>query len=79
MLVSVPKVEGRDAAVARAADARRRGLQGVGVLDSSRFASLHPGYWIVFTGSYASEPEAASHLRTAKSVQRGARTERISA
>ncbi len=79
VLVSVPKVEGRDAAVARAADARKRGLKGVGVLDSSRFASLHPGYWIVFSGSYESEPEAASHLRAAKSVQRGARTERISA
>jgi hypothetical protein len=78
VLVSVPKVEGRDAAVARAADARRKGLKGVGVLDSSRFASLHPGYWIVFAGSYPSEPEAASHLRAAKSVQRGARTERIS-
>jgi hypothetical protein len=32
---------------------------------------------MVFTGSYQSEPEAASHLRVAKSVQRGARTERI--
>ncbi len=79
VLISVPKVEGRDAAVARAADARKKGLKGVGVLDSSRFASLHPGYWIVFTGSYPSEPEATSHLRAAKSVQRGARTERISA
>ena len=78
VLVSVPKVEGRDAAVARAANARRRGLENVGVLDSSRFSSLHPGYWMVFTGSYQSEPEAASHLRVAKSVQRGARTERIS-
>ena len=78
VLVSVPKVEGKDAAVARAADARRKGLEGVGVLDSSKFASLHPGYWIVFSGSYPSEPEAASHLRVAKSVQRGARTERIS-
>ncbi len=78
VLVSVPKVEGRDAAVARAANARRRGLENVGVLDSSRFSSLHPGYWMVFTGSYQSEPEAASHLRVAKTVQRGARTERIS-
>jgi len=78
VLVSVPKVEGRDAAVARAADARRRGLKAVGVLDSSKFASLHPGYWMVFTGSYPSEPEAASHLRAAKAVQRGARTERVS-
>lgn len=78
VLVSVPKVEGRDAAVARAANARQRGLDAVGVLDSSRFSSLHPGYWMVFTGSYLSEPEAASHLRVAKSVQSGARTERIS-
>ena len=78
VLVSIPKVEGRDAAVARAADARRTGLKAVGVLDSSKFASLHPGYWMVFSGSYPSEPEAASHLRVAKSVQRGARTERIS-
>jgi hypothetical protein len=79
VLVSVPKVDGRDAAVARAANARQKGLKGVGILDSSKFASLHPGYWIVFTGSYPSEPEAASHLRVAKSVQRGARTERVSA
>ncbi len=78
VLVSVPKVEGRGAAVARAAAARKKGLKGVGVLDSSRFASLHPGYWMVFTGSYPSEPEATSHLRIAKTVQRGARTERIS-
>jgi hypothetical protein len=78
VLVSVPKVEGRDAAVARAAEARRKGLKAVGVLDSSKFASLHPGYWIVFSGSYPSEPEAASRLRVAKSVQRGARTERVS-
>ena len=79
VLVSVPKVDGRDAAIARAANARQKGLKGVGVLDSSKFASLHPGYWIVFTGSYPSKPEAASHLRAAKSVQRGARTEHVSA
>jgi len=78
VLISVPKVDGRDAAVARAANARQKGLKGVGVLDSSKFASLHPGYWIVFSGSYPSEPEATSHLRAAKSVQPGARTERIS-
>ncbi|MEI7759917.1 MAG: hypothetical protein WCJ67_04015 [Thermoleophilia bacterium] len=77
VLVSVPKVKGRDAAIARAAEARRKGLRGVGILDSSRFASLHPGYWIVFAGTYLSEPEATGHLRAAKSVQRGARTERI--
>jgi hypothetical protein len=78
VLVSVPKVEGRDEALARAEQARRRGLRQVGVLDSSRFASLHPGYWVVFAGVYGSEPEATSRLREAKGVQRGAHTSRIS-
>ena len=66
ILVSVPKVDGRDAAVARAEQARRRGLRRVGVLDSSRYASLHPGYWVVFAGVYPSEPEATSRLREAR-------------
>jgi hypothetical protein len=78
ILISVPKVDGRDAAVARAEQARRRGLRRVGVLDSSRYASLHPGYWVVFAGVYPSEPEATSRLREARGVQRGAHTERIS-
>jgi hypothetical protein len=26
----------------------------VGVLDSSRFSSLHPGYYVVFSGIYSS-------------------------
>ena len=45
------------------------------MLDSSRYASLHPGYWMVFAGIYPSEPEAASRLREAKAVQKGARTQ----
>jgi hypothetical protein len=78
VLISVPKVEGRDAAVARAEQARRKGLRRVGVLDSSRYASLHPGYWVVFAGVYPSEPEATSRLREARAAQRGAHTTRIS-
>ena len=66
ILVSIPKIDGRDAAVARAEQARRRGLRRVGVIDSSRYASLHPGYWVVFAGVYPSEPEATSRLREAR-------------
>jgi hypothetical protein len=77
VLVSVPKLEGRGAAVARAEQARQRGLKQVGVLDSSRYASLHPGYWLVFAGIYATEAEAASARQRARTVQRGARTQRI--
>lgn len=77
VLISIPKVDGRDAAVARADQARKRGLVRVGVLDSSRYGSLHPGYWVVFAGVYASQPEAASALRVAKAAQKTARTQRV--
>jgi hypothetical protein len=76
-LVSVPKSAGRDAAVARAQQARRRGLRVVGVLDSSAYASLQPGAWVVFAGVYGSEPEAASGLRRARAASRTARVQRV--
>jgi hypothetical protein len=77
VLASVPKSQGRDAAVARAQQARTRGLDVVGVLDSSTFASLQPGYWVVFTGVYGTEPEAASGLRRARVAARTARVQRV--
>ena len=58
----LPQTGGRPAALARARAARAKGLPQVGILDSSRYASLHPGYWIVFSGVYASEAEATSAL-----------------
>jgi hypothetical protein len=47
------------------------------VLDSSRYASLHPGYWIVFTGVYASEAEATSALEAARRFARTATVRRV--
>ena len=35
-----------------------RGLRQVGVLVSSRFASLHPGYYVVFAGIYSTLQDA---------------------
>ena len=49
----------------------------VGVLDSSRFASLRPGYWMTFTGRYQSEAEATGSLRRARAAVKGARVQRI--
>jgi hypothetical protein len=72
VLASLPQTEGRRLAVARTRQARRRGLSPVGILDSSQFASLHPGYWIVFTGIYGSEAEAASSLTAARRFARTA-------
>ena len=76
-LASLPQTGGRPAALARARAARAKGLPQVGVLDSSRYASLHPGYWVVFTGVYASEAEATSALETARRYARAATVRRI--
>jgi hypothetical protein len=77
VLVSVPKTRGRDKAVAVAQDARSRGLKQVGVLDSSMFASLRPGYWMTFSGKYESEAEATSVLRRARTAIKGARVAQV--
>ena len=76
-LASLPQTAGRQAAVNRAREARERGLSLVGILDSSRYASLHPGYWVVFTGLYTSEAEATSALRPARAFAKTATVRRI--
>jgi hypothetical protein len=77
ILVSIPKVDGRDKAVAVAQHARTRGLPRVGVLDSSRFASLQPGYWMTFSGRYQSEADATGSLRRARVAVKGARVVQV--
>jgi hypothetical protein len=76
-LASLPQAGGRTAALARARAARAKRLPQVGILDSSRYASLHPGYWVVFTGVYASEAEATSALEAARRYARAATVRRI--
>lgn len=68
VLLSLPQSNGRDAAAAQAKRARDGGLRRVGVLDSSQYASLHPGYYVVFQGVYANEAEASSALQRARAV-----------
>jgi hypothetical protein len=50
----MPTSAGRERAVAKARQALGAGLPQVGVLDSSRYSSLHPGYFVVFSGVYDS-------------------------
>jgi len=69
VLESIPAGgSGRALAVARARAASTAGLPGVGVLDSSRFSSLHPGYYVVFSGVYDSDAQA-EQARTAASAR----------
>ena len=78
VLQSIPKAQGRAHAVSVATAAKQRKLPFVGVLDSGRFASLHPGYWTVFTGMYDTQPDANGALQQARAVVKTARVQRVS-
>lgn len=67
VLESIPTSAGRATAVARARQAKQRGLADVGVLVSSQYSSLHPGYSVVFAGIYGSPAEASAAVRAAHS------------
>ena len=67
VLASLPAEDGRKAAEDKAKDALQAGLRNVGILDSGEFASLHPGYLVVFVGAYetpAAAQAAADQART---------------
>jgi hypothetical protein len=62
VLDSLPSTNGRAAARVEAKQAIRLGMKKVGVLDSSGFSSLHPGYLVVFYGIFNSEADAQSAI-----------------
>jgi hypothetical protein len=72
VLVSYPKTTGRRAARETAAKAAKAGLPQVGVLDSSLYASLQPGYDVVFSGIYGSQAEANAAVAAAHQAGFGA-------
>jgi hypothetical protein len=66
VLLSYPVSGGRAAPLATAKRATRSGLTQVGLLNSGDWSSLHPGYYVVFTGIYTSNAAAqaaVSHAR----------------
>jgi len=65
VLQSLSIARGRKAAVAYSRRALGKGLTDVGYLDSAAFASLHPGYYVVFSGIYSSMGAARSNAETA--------------
>jgi len=60
VLGSLRGSNGKTLARALATRARAAGIDHVGVLRSSRYGGLAPGYHVVFSGSYRSAPEAAA-------------------
>jgi hypothetical protein len=71
VLASLPTSAGRDAAIGKARQALAAGLRQVGVLDSSRYPSLHAGYFVVFSGIYPSLSEAQTAASRAASAGYG--------
>jgi hypothetical protein len=65
VLESLPVTRGRQNALLRARRAKRNGIKDVGVLVSSQYPSLHPGYFVVFAGIYGSQAQAASNVASA--------------
>lgn len=66
VLTEAPAPHGRKGALAFARQAARDGLPQVGVLDSSAFGTLHPGYYVVFSGVYGAGGDAQAALETAR-------------
>jgi hypothetical protein len=67
ILKSVPTSAGRSQADAAAHRAINDGLSRVGVLNSSDYSSLNPGYWVTFTGIYDTQSQADAGLSSARS------------
>jgi hypothetical protein len=67
VLASLPTANGRAFALAQARAAEHSGLQAVGIIDSSQYASLHPGYYVLFSGIYTSFDDANTAATTAQS------------
>jgi hypothetical protein len=67
ILRSTPVSEGRGPAESAAQQAINAGLRQVGVLNSSDYDSLNPGYYVTFTGVYTSKTQAEGALPNARS------------
>lgn len=67
VLASLPLSVGRAGAADRARTAKRAGLPQAGVLVSSAYPSLRPGYLVVFSGVYRTPAEALAGLAAAHS------------
>jgi hypothetical protein len=77
VLDSVPTSAGLGAARADATRARRAGLPQVGVLVSAEFATLRPGFYVVFSGVYRTAAQAQAAIGAAKAKYPAAYLRRI--
>ena len=67
VLQSLPATNGRAFALAQARAALHGGVPDVGILESSQYSSLHPGYYVLFSGVFSSLDDANSGVTAARS------------
>ena len=67
VLQSLPADKGRAFALAQARLAQHSGVTEVGILDSAQYSSLHPGYYVLFSGVYNSFDDANTGATSAHS------------
>jgi hypothetical protein len=67
VLKSVPTSNGRGGAENAANKAKSNGLPQVGILNSSDYSSMNPGYYVTFTGIYDTASQADAALPNARS------------
>ena len=67
VLKSVPTTSGRGPAESAANKAKTNGLPEVGILNSSDYSSLNPGYYVTFSGIYDNQSQANAALPNARS------------
>ena len=77
VVASLPRAVGTAKAEARALEVARHGLPQAGVVVSDGFASLHPGYLVIFSGIYANLDAARSGAAAAQRLYPGAYPRRI--
>jgi hypothetical protein len=68
VLDSLPVTTGHARALAEARSALNAGLPDVGVLESAKYSSLHPGYYVVFSGIYTSSSQASAEVSRARAA-----------
>jgi hypothetical protein len=62
VIASLPASSGREQAIRKAREVLASNLPEVGVIDAGEFSSLHPGYYVVFSGVYPDQREALNGI-----------------
>jgi len=78
VIASLPGSAGRAQAVRKAREVLASKLPEVGVIDSGEFSSLHPGYYVVFSGIYPDQRAALQGIGRVQALYPAAYIRQIS-